>query len=114
MSDLAQAREFALSLPGANEEPHFQLTSFRINRKIFATAPPDQMYLHIFVDEHEVNACVAEDPRAFQPLMWGSRVSGVRVLLAAAAADRVRELLAEAWRRRAPRRLVAEWEARLG
>jgi hypothetical protein len=108
VSDLAQARQFALSLPGANEQPHFELTSFRVSKKIFATAPPDELYLHVFVDEHEVNACVAEDPRAFEPLTWGNRVSGVRVVLAAAAPDRVRELLAEAWRRKAPRRLVAE------
>lgn len=30
-------RELALSFPDATEEPHFEKTSFRVNKKIFAT-----------------------------------------------------------------------------
>jgi len=30
-------RELALSFPEATEEPHFEKTSFRVKRKIFAT-----------------------------------------------------------------------------
>jgi len=108
MADLGQARRFALSLPGASEEPHFAMTSFRVMGKIFATAPPDQEHLHVFVDEAEITACVAEDPRAYQPLHWGKQVRGLRVVLAAADPERVAELLAESWRRKAPRRLIAE------
>jgi len=108
MGDLAQARRFALSLPGASEEPHFDMASFRVKGKIFATVPPDETWLHVFVDEAEVQACVAEQPGTFEPLLWGQQVRGLRVLLAAAPDDRVAELLAESWRRKAPRRLVAE------
>ncbi|HEY2313180.1 MAG TPA: MmcQ/YjbR family DNA-binding protein [Streptosporangiaceae bacterium] len=116
MGDLSQAREFALSLPGTSEEPHFDMTSFRVKGKIFATAPADETRLHVFVDESEVAATVAEQaraglPRAFEALVWGQRVRGLRVLLAAAPDDRVRELLAEAWRRKAGRRLAAELDA---
>lgn len=32
-----QFRELALSMPDAVEQPHFEATSFRINKKIFAT-----------------------------------------------------------------------------
>ena len=115
MGDLSQAREYALSLPGTAEEPHFDMTSFRVNGKIFATASADETRLHVFVDESEVAATVAEErgaeqPRAFEPLLWGQRVRGVRILLAAAPDERVRELLAEAWRRKAGRRLVAEFD----
>ncbi len=35
-----QARQLALALPQASEEPHFDFTSFRIGGKIFATMPP--------------------------------------------------------------------------
>jgi hypothetical protein len=111
MADLGQARRFALSLPDASEEPHFEMTSFRIGGKIFATVPPDEAYLHVFVAGDEVSACVAEDPRAFEPLVWGKQVRGLRIVLAAAADDRVAELLAESWRRKAPRRLVAAFDA---
>lgn len=110
MSDLEGARRFALSLPGATEEPHFDMASFRVRGKIFATAPPDGEHLHVFVDEGEVHAAVAEDPAAFEPLLWGQRLRGLRVRLAAASQDRVEELLEESWRRKAPARLAAGWQ----
>jgi hypothetical protein len=111
VSDLSQARAFALSLPGTSEEPHFDMTSFRVNGRIFATAPADETRLHIFVDESEIAASVAELPGACEPLLWGQRVRGLRVQLAAAPDDRVSELLADAWRRKASKRLVAEFDA---
>jgi hypothetical protein len=110
MADLAGTRRFALSLPGATEEPHFDMISFRVRGRIFATVPPDETRLHVFVDEADIDEYVAEDPAAFETLLWGQQVRGIRVLLAAASQDRVRELLTEAWRRKAPKRLVAEHE----
>ena len=37
MTGIAQFRKLALSFPGTNEQPHFEKTSFRIGKKIFAT-----------------------------------------------------------------------------
>jgi len=108
VADLAGVRSFALSLPGATEEPHFEMTSFRVRGRIFATVPPDETRLHVFVGETDIDAYVAEDPGAFEPLLWGQKVRGIRVLLAAAPQDRVQELLTKAWRRKAPKQLVAE------
>jgi hypothetical protein len=108
VGDLDAARAFALSLPGASEEPHFEMTSFRVRGKIFATVPPGGEYLHVFVDEGEIRAAVAENPAAFEPLLWGKRVRGVRVRIAAAPDERVAELLEESWRRKAPARLANE------
>jgi hypothetical protein len=106
VSEAEHARQFALSLPGATEEPHFDMTSFRVNGKIFVTVPPDETHLHVFLDEPQVAAAVAEDPAACAPLRWGQRVRGVRVNLAASPAERVQELIEESWRRKAPKRLV--------
>ena len=114
MGDLESVRAFALSLPATTEEPHFDMSSFRVRGKIFATVPPDGEHLHVFVDEAEVHAAVAEDPAAFEPLMWGQRLRGLRIHIAAAPGDRVAELLEESWRRKAPPRLAAEWDARRG
>lgn len=111
MADIETARGFALSLPETTDEPHHDMSSFRVAGKIFATVTPDEARLHVFVAEPEIAASVAEDPTAFEPLLWGKSVRGLRVLLAAAAADRVEELLTEAWRRRAPRRLVVAFDA---
>ena len=110
MTGLDHARRFALSLPGVTEEPHFDMSSFRVRGKIFATVPPDGTHLHVFVDESEIEASAAEDPRAFEPLLWGQRVRGLRIDLGPAAEGRVRELIEESWRRKAPRRLVADFD----
>jgi hypothetical protein len=111
MSDFEQVRAFALALPEATEEPHFDMDSFRVRGKIFVTVPPDGTSLHVFVGEEETAACVAEDPAAFETLRWGQRVSGVRVHLAAAPPERVRELIEDAWRRKAPKRLAAGYRS---
>src|SRR6188508_571796 len=60
--DLDEARALALALPEAHEAPHFDLTSFRVGKKVFATAPPDGDELRIFVDESETMACAEEAP----------------------------------------------------
>ena len=83
MAEFQRAREFALSLPGVSEQPHFDKSSFRVNGKIFVTVPPGEAYLHVFVDEAETEASVAEDPAAFAPLLWGTKQRGLRVTLAA-------------------------------
>src|SRR5689334_20709384 len=114
VGDLDSARAFALSLPGATEAPHFDMSSFRVRGKIFATVPPDDEYLHVFVDEGEVHAAVAEDPAAFEPLLWGQQLRGLRIRIAAAPDHRIAELLEESWRRRAPARLAAERDAERG
>ncbi len=54
---------------------------------------------------------VAEDGTAFQELWWGKQLKGVRVSLSVARPERVAELLEEAWRRRAPKRLAAAYDA---
>jgi|SRR5215469_6525517 len=108
MADIEGTREFALGLPSVTEQPHHDMSSFRVAGKIFATVTPDETRLHVFVTEPEISATVAEDPAAFEPLYWGKKLSGVRVLLAAAPASRVQELLTEAWLGKAPKSLIGE------
>jgi hypothetical protein len=108
---LDAARRFALSLPETTEQPHFEKSSFRVRGKIFATVPSGGEHLHVFVDEDETRACVAEDPASFEELRWGKRLAGVRVKLRAAESKHVFELLKEAWRRKAPKRLAADFDA---
>jgi hypothetical protein len=95
------ARELALSLPEASEQDHHGMPSFRVRSKIFATVP-DVRHLRIMVAEPEVLAAVAEDPASCEPLYWGTRLAGVTVTLRSASAAIVKELLVEAWLRKAP------------
>jgi hypothetical protein len=103
------AHAFALSLPEAVEQDHHGLPSFRVRGKIFATVP-DPDHLRVMVDEGEIRASVAEDPAAFAEFWWGRRLACLVVDLRVAPPDQVRELLTEAWRRRAPRTLVRAFD----
>ena len=110
---LDTARRFALSLPETTEEPHFDMSSFRVKGKIFCTVPPDGKRLHVFTGADEVRALVAEDPKAFEVIIWGKReVSDwLRVNLPHADAAQVKELLDDAWRAKAPKRVLAAYDA---
>jgi hypothetical protein len=104
-------RRFALSLPETTEAPHHDMTSFRVGGKLFATMPPQGDRVHIFVDSEEVAASCAEHPGVVEELWWGKKLSGCRVWLASANRSVVRELLTEAWRRKAPKNLLAEFDS---
>ena len=91
--DLDAIRQLALALPEAHEEPHFDLTSFRVGSKIFATTPPDGDVVRIFVDESEAQSTtVAEGLAGTELLLWGEKISGIAVVLSTADAH-VAELL---------------------
>ncbi len=109
MVSLAAARRIALSLPEATEAPHHDMSSFRVNEKIFATVP-DGSHLHVMVDEDETAMAVAECPSGCEELWWGKRVSGVRVDLNHVDRGLLTELLTDAWRRRAPKALLTRLE----
>ncbi len=111
---LQAVRQFALSLPETTEEPHHELWSFRVKGKIFATMPPAGDHLHIFVDEEGAREAINTDPAAIEELKWGQRFAGVRVTLSKAKAALVRELLERSWRRKAPKSVVARFDAQRG
>ena len=90
-------RKFALSLPDATEEPHFHFTSFRINGKIFATMPPSNDLLHVFVPEEEREVATNTHPDQCEVLHWGKRVVGLKVDLTAAKSGFVEDLLRAAY-----------------
>jgi hypothetical protein len=104
---IAQVRRFALSLPEAVEEPHFNFASFRVRGKIFATVPPDEAHVHIFVADEEREVALELDPEFLEKLHWGGKVVGLRVTLASAKSAVVTQLLERAWRRKAPKSLAA-------
>lgn len=106
-----ELRRIALALPETSEQPHFEMTSFRVRGKIFATIPPDRQHAHVFVDDESVRMAVSLDASVFSELWWGKRLAGVRIGLAGADAGFVADLVADAWRCRAPKRVVKAFDA---
>ena len=104
----AGVRKLALAFPEATEQPHHDMTSFRVRGKIFATMSPDGGRLHVFLPQDEVASYCAEFPSGVEELWWGKKLSGCRVLLRHVDRALVREMLAESWRRKAPKSLLAD------
>lgn len=109
MVTMARARRLALSFPEASEDDHHGMPSFRVRGKIFATVPDDQ-HVRVMLEADFARA-VASGELAFEELWWGKQLAGVTVTLAKADADRLVQLLEQAWRRRAPRTLVKAYDA---
>jgi hypothetical protein len=109
VSTLKDARAIALSLPGAEEADHWGNPSFRIYGRIFATVP-DPEHMNVMIDPFDMEAAVRAYPAACAELWWGKEVRGARVELRRATRRLVGDLLEAAWRRRAPKQLLAAGE----
>lgn len=93
---LDAVRSAALALPDTTEEPHQRFGSFRVRGRIFATMPPDQQHIHVFLDEVDRERALALSPGFTEKLLWGGKVVGVRIALADAAPEAVTVLLRQA------------------
>ena len=71
-------------------------------------APDHEEFMVVRTDVSERAALLAEDPETFFVTPHYQSHPGVIVRLATVQPDQLRELLIEAWRRTAPRRLVRE------
>lgn len=100
-----QARSLALELLEAVEQDHHGRPSFRVEGKIFATLW-DEDHMNVMLDEDGILTAVQHDPQACQEFWWGKRRRAVSVSLDRASATALADLLADAWERKAPRRLT--------
>ena len=114
MVDVGQIRAFAVALPEVVEQPHFGRPAFRVRDKLFVSVHADETPPSIIAHvSPELAAAEAEVSPESCEEVWrthGGRdiFVGLRVDLSATAADRVGELVGQAWRHRAPKRLVTE------
>ena len=95
---LQSVRKLALSLPDTTEEPHHHFGSFRVRGKIFVTIPPGEQLLHIFLPDTEREHALAMDPEFLEPVVWGTKVLGVRAHLPQARASTVKALVQQAYK----------------
>jgi hypothetical protein len=107
--NLDAVRALATSLPEVTEQPHFNYLSFRVGGKIFVTVPPDELHAHFFVSEEQREQALAMYPEFVEKLLWGGKVVGLRVDLPQADPLAVAEFVRQAWRNKAPRKVVAAW-----
>src|SRR5689334_13768270 len=96
-TSISRLRKAAMALPETSEQPHFDLVSWRVRDRIFATIPNEPYRLRIFVTETDVAEMVAADPAAYSAVQWGKRVAGVEADLRNADEADVVGLLESAW-----------------
>jgi hypothetical protein len=102
-------RALALSLPEAHEEPHFDRTSFRVAKKIFATLTRtgDEAMVRV-APRQRLYSLLKEHPRAFfSHGGWTERNGALGVKLAHVDEALLRELVIDSWRGVAPKRALA-------
>lgn len=99
-----EVRRFALSLPEAHESSHFGRPDIRVRNKIFATLPDGGRTVNLKATPLDLDLLVGSDPETFRDA-WGGRWVGIE--LARVSADRLRELILDAYCLAAPKRLAA-------
>ena len=103
-------RRIALSMPEASENAHMGHPDFRVGGRIFATLGyPDDFFGVVMLSPEEQEKFVRADPAAFKPAKgaWGQRGS-TTVQLDAVDSATLRNAIATAWRKRAPKRLITQ------
>ena len=101
-----EARRLALELPEAVEQDHHGRPSYRVDGRIFATQW-DEEHLNVMLDEDGILTAVQDDPETCEEVWWGKRRAAVRLDLRRVDAEKLRDLLTDAWETKAPRRLVS-------
>jgi hypothetical protein len=96
------ARRLALSMPGAVEQDHHGRPSFRVDGNIFATLWSENE-MNVMASEPRIRMAVADDPDVCSEVMWGRKLSAVRVKLDVASEELLEDLVGEAWAQRAPK-----------
>ena len=112
MIGITEIRRYAMAFPEVSEAQHFKLPAFKVRDKVFVVIQKGSTHAIVSVDETQAEAAAAQDPHAYQVLRRnnGRIFVGVRVDLARASGARVRELVEQAWRHKAPKSLSAAYE----
>ena len=110
----AQFRRLALGFPDVVEGSHMGHADFRVGNRIFATLGyPDDRFAVVMLSPADQDLIVRDHPESFAPVKgaWGASGS-TTVTLAKARVRATTAALEAAWRRSAPKRVVAEFEQR--
>jgi hypothetical protein len=113
MIRLADIRGYAMALPDVAEKPHFRLPGFRVADRLLAHLEKGDAHAIVCVGQVEAETAAAREPDVYEQVWRNGRIFvGLRVDLARVTEERMRELIEHAWRNRAPKRLVAEYDSR--
>jgi hypothetical protein len=113
MVTYAEVRDWVLALPGGQEVmvEEWGHPTLRVNDKMIAAGAPDSPRLSVKASTEEQAELLRTDPETYAVAAYTGRYGWVDVNLSTVDPDELHELIVEAWRRTAPKRLVAEYDA---
>ncbi|MET7656211.1 MULTISPECIES: MmcQ/YjbR family DNA-binding protein [unclassified Streptomyces] len=107
MPDAEDVRRIALSLPDTTEKTSWNMPTFRVAGKMFATLPEEETSLAVRCPKEERDELVLAEPGKFWIAGHEAQFAWVRARLAALEdEDELRDILADSWRQAAPTRLL--------
>jgi hypothetical protein len=103
-------RKLALSLPEAEERETWGTATFRVRNRIFVMFGEGGKEAWVKSTHDEQRALIAMDPDTFSFPPYVGSGGWVGVRFAGVDASEMRELITEAWRMTAPKRLVKTFD----
>jgi hypothetical protein len=107
-----QFRRLCLSLPESEEVETWGEATFRVKNRIFAMGSQDGGFVSVKASLDDQAGLVEMDPKTFSPSAYTGRFGWVRVRLRGVGTELADKVVTNAWKRTAPRRLVAGYELR--
>ena len=101
-------RSLALSLPETEEKETWNQPTFRVGGKIFAWLGKPNRPAGIKLSQEEREELIASDPQKFFMVAEDTKGPWMRVDHEAIDADEMLELLTDAWRNVAPKRVAKQ------
>ena len=106
-----ELRRVVRSLPEAEERETWGHPTFRVRDKMFAAMSDDGQQASVKATKPEQAALIAVAPETFGVPAYVGRHGWVSIQLATVDPAEFRELLVEAWRQTAPKRLVTAYDS---
>jgi hypothetical protein len=107
MATWKTVRALAKKLPEVEESTWFNTPSFKVRKKSFVRLKEDDVIV-VLVDLDEKEALLRAEPDVFFQTPHYEGYPAMLVRLSAVEPDELREVLTDAWRRVAPKRLLGE------
>ena len=101
-------------MPEAEERETWDEATFRVRDRIFAMGSSGGGFASVKASLDDQAGLVAMDPKTFAPSAYTGRFGWVSVRLRGVGSELALQLVANAWKRTAPRRLVADYDVRIG
>ena len=108
---LERVRKLFREFPGVEEGPCYGTVGFRVKGRFLARIWPDGETLVVKCGHDERDFRIQADPKTFYLTDHYRGYPTVLIHLSRVSLPDLREVLEEAWRRNAPKRLLAEWQA---